>query len=204
MRTDRIRVVFVSAVISGALVAGLTLTGCGAATAGAAAVVGDTRISEQTLTSTVQEVLVAQQKSPNTSDASLVSAVLNRLVTSELVDILAAEKGVTVTQGAIDSTLQGYVQQAGGEAQVQDILLQRNVAPTQIESFVRTNVLAQMLGQALAPTADIQGQSDAVVAAIIETSMVVGTEVSPRYGTWEATKLVIGPVPSDLSALPAN
>ena len=204
MRTDRIRVVFVSAVISGALVAGLTLTGCGAATAGAAAVVGDTRISEQTLTSTVQEVLVAQQKSPNTSDASLVSAVLNRLVTSELVDILAAEKGVTVTQGAIDSTLQGYVQQAGGEAQVQDILLQRNVAPTQIESFVRTNVLAQMLGQALAPTADIQGQSDAVVAAIIETSMVVGTEVSPRYGTWEATKLVIGPVPSDLSALPAD
>ena len=204
MRTDRIRVVFVSAVISGALVAGLTLTGCGAATAGAAAVVGDTRISEQTLTSTVQEVLVAQQKSPNTSDASLVSAVLNRLVTSELVDILAAEKGVTVTQGAIDSTLQGYVQQAGGEAQVQDILLQRNVAPTQIESFVRTNVLAQMLGQALAPTADIQGQSDAVVAAIIETSMVVGTEVSPRYGTWEATKLVIGPVPSDLSALPAE
>ena len=204
MRTDRIRVVFVSAVISGALVAGLTLTGCGAATAGAAAVVGDTRISEQTLTSTVQEVLVAQQKSPNTSDASLVSAVLNRLVTSELVDILAAEKGVTVTQGAIDSTLQGYVQQAGGEAQVQDILLQRNVAPTQIESFVRTNVLAQMLGQALAPTADIQGQSDAVVAAIVETSMVAGTEVSPRFGTWDATKLAIGPVPSDLSALPAN
>ena len=204
MRTDRIRVVFVSAVISGALVAGLTLTGCGAATPGAAAVVGDTRISEQTLTSNVQEVLVAQQKSPNTSDAALVSEVLNRLVTSELVDILAAEKGITVTQGAIDSTLQGYVQQAGGEAQVQDILLQRNVAPTQIESFVRTNVLAQMLGQALAPTADIQGQSDAVVAAIIETSMVVGTEVSPRYGTWEATKLVIGPVPSDLSALPAN
>ncbi len=204
MRTDRIRVVFVSAVISGALVAGLTLTGCGAATAGAAAVVGDTRISEQTLTSTVQEVLVAQQKSPNTSDASLVSAVLNRLVTSELVDILAAEKGVTVTQGAIDSTLQGYVQQAGGEAQVQDILLQRNVAPTQIESFVRTNVLAQMLGQALAPTADIQGQSDAVVAAIVETSMVAGTEVSPRFGTWDATKLAIGPVPSDLSALPAD
>ncbi|CAB4836239.1 MAG: hypothetical protein F2763_10135 [Actinobacteria bacterium] len=204
MKTDRIRLAFVSAVISGAVVAGLTLTGCGAATAGAAAVVGDTRISEQTLTSNVQEVLVAQQKSPNTSDAALVSEVLNRLVTSELVDILAAEKGITVTQGAIDSTLQGYVQQAGGEAQVQDILLQRNVAPTQIESFVRTNVLAQMLGQALAPTADIQGQSDAVVAAIVETSMVVGTEVSPRFGTWDATKLAIGPVPSDLSALPAE
>ena len=204
MRTDRIRLAFVSAVISGAVVAGLTLTGCGAATAGAAAVVGDTRISEQTLTSNVQEVLVSHQKSPNTSDASLISAVLNRLVTSELVNVLAAEKGVTVTQGAIDSTLQGYVQQAGGEAEVQNVLLQRNVAPSQIEAFVRTNVLAQMLGQALAPSADIQGQSDAVVAAVIETSMVVGTEVSPRFGTWDATKLAIGPVPSDLSALPAD
>ena len=204
MRTDRIRLAFVSAVISGAVVAGLTLTGCGAATAGAAAVVGDTRISEQTLTSNVQEVLVAQQKSPNTSDAALISAVLNRLVTSELVNVLAAQKGITVTQGAIDSTLQGYVQQAGSEAEVQNLLLQRNVAPSQIEAFVRTNVLAQMLGQALAPSADIQGQSDAVVAAIVETSMVVGTEVSPRFGTWEATKLAIGPVPSDLSALPAN
>ncbi|MEI7631678.1 MAG: SurA N-terminal domain-containing protein [Actinomycetes bacterium] len=204
MRTDRIRLAFVSAVISGAVVAGLTLTGCGAATAGAAAVVGDTRISEQTLTSNVQEVLVAQQKSPNTSDAALISAVLNRLVTSELVNVLAAQKGITVTQGAIDSTLQGYVQQAGSEAEVQNLLLQRNVAPSQIEAFVRTNVLAQMLGQALAPSADIQGQSDAVVAAIVETSMVVGTEVSPRFGTWDATKLAIGPVPSDLSALPAD
>ncbi len=204
MRSVRIQRVIATAVIAGTVVASMTLTGCGAATSGAAAVVGDTRISEQTLTSTVQEVLVAQQKSPNTSDAALTSAVLGRLVTSELVDQLAADAGVSVTQGAIDSTLQGYVQQAGGEAEVQNILLQRNVAPSQIESFVRTNVLAQMLGQALAPTADIQGQSDAVVAAIIETSLVVGTEVSPRFGTWEPTKLTIGPVPSDLSVLPAE
>ncbi len=204
MRSVRIQRVIATAVIAGTVVASMTLTGCGAAISGAAAVVGDTRISEQTLTSTVQEVLVAQQKSPNTSDAALTSAVLGRLVTSELVDQLAADAGVSVTQGAIDSTLQGYVQQAGGEAEVQNILLQRNVAPSQIESFVRTNVLAQMLGQALAPTADIQGQSDAVVAAIIETSLAVGAEVSPRYGTWEATKLVVGPVPSDLSVLPAE
>ncbi len=203
MRSVRIQRVIATAVIAGTVVASMTLTGCGASTSGAAAVVGDTRISEQTLTSTVQEVLVAQQKSPNTSDAALTSAVLGRLVTSELVDQLAAEAGVTVTQGAIDSTLQGYVQQAGGEAAVQDILLQRNVAPSQIEAFVRTNVLAQLLGQALAPQAGIEGQSDAVVAAIIETSLVVGTEVSPRFGTWEPTKLTIGPVPNDLSVLPA-
>ena len=203
MRSVRIQRVIATAVIAGTVVASMTLTGCGASTSGAAAVFGDTRISEQTLTSTVQEVLVAQQKSPNTSDAALTSAVLGRLVTSELVDQLAAEAGVTVTQGAIDSTLQGYVQQAGGEAAVQDILLQRNVAPSQIEAFVRTNVLAQLLGQALAPQAGIEGQSDAVVAAIIETSLVVGTEVSPRFGTWEPTKLTIGPVPNDLSVLPA-
>ena len=204
MRIVRSRRVFAGAVISGAVVAGLALTGCGTATAGAAAIVGQTRISEQALTTSVQEVLLAQQKSPNTSDAALTSAVLSRLVTSELVNLLAAEAGVTVTQGAIDSTLQGYVQQAGGEAAVQDILLQRNVAPSQIEEFVRTNVLAQLLGQALAPAADIQGQSDAVVAAIIKTSLVVGAEVSPRFGTWDATKLAIGPVPSDLSMLPAD
>ena len=64
-------------------------------------------------------------------------------------------------------------------------------------------MLAQLLGQALAPQAGIEGQSDAVVAAIIETSLVVGTEVSPRFGTWEPTKLTIGPVPNDLSVLPA-
>lgn len=118
MRIVRIHRAGVSAVIAGTIIASVTLTGCGAVTSGAAAVVGDTRISEQTLTSTVQEVLVAQKKSPNTSDSALTSAVLGRLVTSELVNLLATEKGVTVTQGAIDSTLQGYVQQAGGEAQV--------------------------------------------------------------------------------------
>ena len=182
----------------------LALTGCGTSQAGAAATVGDTRITENQLTTQVQEVLAAKGQPLNTQDAGLVSRVLGRMITIELVDRLAEAEGVEVTQGQIDEVLANYTGQVGSIEQVEEIFLQENVAPSQLESIIRLQGQAQELGIKLNPSGSAEEQGAAVVEAAALLSEDLGTTVSPRYGTWDAQAFDLGPVPDDLSTLPTT
>ena len=180
-------------------VATIALAACGTPTPGAAAVVGDSRISEADLTTQVQAVLAAQGKALDSTDPELTSSTLDRLVKAELVDLLAHEAGITITQGQIDAELQAYATQAGGQSEVERIFLEQGIAPSQIPAVVVLNLQANALGAALAPSADQQAQGQALVQAITILSQAIKTEVSPRYGTWDAASLQVGAVPDDLS-----
>ena len=180
-------------------VATIALAACGTPTPGAAAVVGDSRISEADLTTQVQAVLAAQGKALDSTDPELTSSTLDRLVKAELVDLLAHEAGITITQGQIDAELQAYATQAGGQSEVERIFLEQGIAPSQIPAVVVLNLQANALGAALAPSADQQAQGQALVKAITILSQAIKTEVSPRYGTWDAASLQVGAVPDDLS-----
>ncbi len=180
-------------------VATIALAACGTPTPGAAAVVGDSRVSEADLTTQVQAVLAAQGKALDSTDPELTSSTLDRLVKAELVDLLAHEAGITITQGQIDAELQAYATQAGGQSEVERIFLEQGIAPSQIPAVVVLNLQANALGAALAPSADQQAQGQALVQAITILSQAIKTEVSPRYGTWDAASLQVGAVPDDLS-----
>ena len=185
------------------LAAALVLAGCSgqstAIAAGAAATVGDFRISQEELTSQVSAVLIAQQRPVDSQDAALTGKVLSFLITNELVDRLALREGITVTQGEIDLVLLGYDGDVGGRSEVQRIFAERNVAPSQIEAFVKTNLLAKRLSQVIAPGVKADEQNAALIQALAQISDAAGTQVSPRYGTWNAEQLSIGPIPDDLS-----
>ena len=56
------------------------------------------------------------------------------------------EEGVAVTQGHIDEQVANYTGQAGGEQAMEDMFIQENVAPSQIESFIKLQIQAQDLG----------------------------------------------------------
>lgn len=178
--------------------AGLVLAACGSE-AGAAAVVGDERITEVQLAEQVNEVLVAQGKPANTVDESLVAGTLDRMIKISLLDTLAVEAGVDVPQGRVDLVLQAYDQQVGGRAEVEKIFLESNVAPSQINEVVRMNLLAESLGQILAPGQSAEEQGGRVVEAVAVLADLVGVEVSPRYGSWAEQSITIGEVPDDLS-----
>ncbi|MFM8894845.1 MAG: SurA N-terminal domain-containing protein [Actinomycetales bacterium] len=185
------------------LAATLLLAGCAgqssAISAGAAATVGDLRISQEELTSQVSAVLVAQQRPVDSQDAALTGKVLSFLITNELVDRLAQREGVTVTQGEIDLVLLGYDGDVGGRSEVERIFAQRDVAPSQIETFVKTNLLAKRLSQVIAPDSSAEEQNAALIQTLADISSATGTQVSPRYGTWDAQRLSVGPLPDDLS-----
>lgn len=180
----------------------LALAGCGTTQAGAAATVGDTRITESQLTTEVQAVLSAKGQPLDSEDASLVSQMLSRMITMELVNRLAEDQGVEITQGQIDEVVANYTGQVGSIEQVEEIFLQENVAPSQIESLIRLQAQAQELGIKLNPSGSAEEQGTAVFEAAAELSVELDTTVSPRYGTWNPVSLDIGSVPNDLSTLP--
>lgn len=189
--------------IASAAIAVSALAGCSSSTPGAAATLGDTRISEQQLATEVQTVLSAKGLPANTADETLTQQTLGRLITIDLLDTLAERNGVVVTQGMIDKQFLAYDAQAGDRAALEKLFLDQNVAPSQLESIVRVQVQAQELGKALAPNGTADEQNQAVFEAASKLSEELGTTVSPRFGIWDPTALRINGVPSDLASPPA-
>ena len=178
----------------------LGIVGCSSPTPGAAAVIGETRIAETALTQQVQAVLKAQGRGLDTADSALTAQTLDRMVKSQLVGILAAQAGVEITQGEIDAQMLAYDEQAGSRAEVERIFLEQGIAPSQIAGIIVLNLQANEIGIQLAPDSDAQSQGNAVVKAMTVLSELLNTKVSPRYGTWDAATLQVGPAPDDLSA----
>lgn len=177
----------------------LALSACGSANPGAAAVIGDERISEQQLTAAVQEVMAAQGHPIDSANEKLTRTVLDRMVKEILVDQAATRAGVQVTQGEIDRTLAEYRAQNGGVQGFNGILIGQGIAPAQADAAVKLNIQAQKLAQAVSPGADPQTAGQQLVSALGQYSEMIGTKISPRFGSWDAASITVGGLPSDLS-----
>lgn len=178
------------------------LSGCANQEAGSAATFSDGRISESTLQAAVAEILTAKGQATSTPDAALLQQTLGRLITQRLVDDLATQEGIEISQGQLDELIVRYAAQVGSRAALDDVFLQENVAPSQIESVLRLQLQAQELGYVLNPRGSAEEQGLAVFQQVSAYSEEVDTTVSPRFGTWDPVGLSLGPVPNDLSTPP--
>ena len=183
----------------GVIAATIGLSGCGTPTAGAAAVVGDQRISEATLNSEVQSVLSLQGLPATDSSNELITSTLNQMITTILVNELANREKIEVTQGEIDDLRLQYIAQAGGAEEFEAQISQQGIAIDEVDSIIRLNIQVSQLGEVLSPSPEPDAQSAAVFLAISELSSEIGTEVSPRYGTWDPENLTVGPSANSLS-----
>jgi hypothetical protein len=191
VKSNRHRLVAIVGV--GVIAAIIGLSGCGTPTAGAAAVVGDQRISEDTLNSEVQAVLSLQGLPATDSSNELITSTLNQMITSILIDELASREKVEVTQGEIDDLRLQYIAQAGGDEEFEAQIGQQGI------SIADVNIQVSKLGDVLSPNGEPDAKSGAVFLAISELSSEIGTEVSPRFGTWDPENLTVGPSANSLS-----
>ena len=161
--------------------------------------VGNERISERDLTEQVEQVLRAQGRPVDSASEALVVTTLDRMITTQLVEQLAAENEVVVTQGELDATIANYVEASGGREAFKNTLLAQDLAPDDIDELFRGNLLAQKMGVLFDPSGTPETQSSAIFTAVAAYSEEVGTTVSPRYGQWDPAGLLVGPPPNDLS-----
>jgi parvulin-like peptidyl-prolyl isomerase len=151
-------------------VAGLALllvAGCGDSPtkAGAAAVVGDQRISTDELQAIVDRGLedpeAAQQFGADRADYQ--RQVLNRMVRALLLEEAAEDNDVEVTQGEVDAQLADFAEQAGGREELERQAAAGGIHATDLPRFAREVVLEIALGDALTEDVDLpRSELDAV------------------------------------------
>ncbi len=183
----------------GVITATFSLSGCSTPIVGAAAVVGDQRISESTLNTEVQAVLALQGLSATDSSNELITSTLGQMITAILVGKLADRDKIEVTQGEIDDLRLQYIAQAGSQEAFDAQIGQQGIAIEDVDPIIRVNIQISKLGDILAPEGAPDVKSAAVFAAVAELSTELGTQVSPRFGTWNPENLSVGPVVNSLS-----
>jgi len=183
----------------GLITVAIGLSGCSTPTAGAAAVVGDQRISESTLNEKVQAVLALQGLPSTDSSNELITNTLDQMITEILVNELASREKIEVTQGEIDNLRLQYITQAGGSEAFEAQIGQQGIAIQDVDPIIAVNLQVSKLGDVLAPNAEPDAKSAAVFVAISELSSELGTEVSPRFGIWDPENLTVGPSDNSLS-----
>lgn len=145
------------AVTAGLSVLLLSACGEGQLRPGAAALVGDERITSSLLQEKVDAGLAdpeaAQQLGGDRAEFQRV--VLSRLVKRELLEAAAAQRGVEVSDGEVDAQLDVFVEGAGSRETLEMQASQSGVPPQELEPFVRDLVLEQALGDDLVADVDV-------------------------------------------------
>lgn len=194
-RSRRLRLIALPAV---AVAAVLTLGACSStAQSGAAAVVGGEGISDSTVATYAEEVRAAIGQA-GTNDPKVNRDVISLLIQGKVIDEAAAREGITVTDSQISELISKAAAQGGLDALESSLATQYGVAPSQVQSFARTNLLYQGLVQKFGKGDQTVGSTAA--GALLDTvSHEMGVSVSPRFGQWSGAQLNVVPPPNDIS-----
>ena len=181
----------------GFLAVGALVAGCTPDLAGSAAIIGDSRITEDTLAAEAT-VLTDALQIPKTNKVNVF--LLDRDLKKQLVSKLAANKGVAITPDQVNAFLNDQYTKGGGKEAVLAQLLQRGITASEIEAVAVTQLQVEAVGKVLLPNGTPEQQSQAVFIAAIELADQLGIEVSPRFGQWDAKNLAVVPPADDLSS----
>ncbi|MBD0293032.1 MAG: SurA N-terminal domain-containing protein [Jiangellaceae bacterium] len=166
-------------------VAASSLAACGQATqVGAAAVVGNERITVSELQREVREVA---EEAPGggeaTGDQSAVQQnILQRLIQHYLLEELAREEGVEVTAAEIDTFVEEQIIAQAPDGDIGPLLAQNSLTERTMRRAVRDQLIAEKL-------IDELGGNQQLVQLLTEKSEELGVTVSPRYGSWDGIML---------------
>lgn len=192
-----------------ALVACAALVACGPVKAGAAAIVGDDRITTAELDKRVaqwhdaikgtpvekqlDQAVVAHEKNPaQVPDLAVPQAVLFQLILFRLIDETSARKGITVSQSEVDA----FIKQTGAARLHQQMLTQYLLPPELTQEFARSALLQQKLTGPLPKTtnqqelqAAQQAQQQKLAAELSAVARDLDIKSDPRYGDFDPAKL---------------
>ncbi|MFX4294472.1 SurA N-terminal domain-containing protein [Streptomyces bohaiensis] len=168
------------------LVAAPLLTGCSTDShPGAAAVVGDERISVSQVQSQVEQVRAAQRDSENADQliaatGALPQETVQLMVRRELLERTAEENGVTVTRGQVEEARERVVQNFGDTEQLEQFGLSYEGGAftlDQLDDVLREQLLIEGLVERI-------GEQE-LGPAVAETAERLGVDINPRYGAWD-------------------
>ena len=172
-----------------AVISSLALTGC--SQINNAATVGKTSISQSEIQKRVDEVL-ASRKAVDTSGMQLETGeALNRaqlrfVIVTDVMNKIADELAIKLTNTEIATTKSALIQQGGGEASIAQNLVGAGIAPSDFDRYIRAVMISNKVNAALVqsgiPAADADTKFSQLISAKAHQLKIV---VNPRYGTWD-------------------
>jgi peptidyl-prolyl cis-trans isomerase SurA len=186
------------------------LTACGQVQMGAAAIVGDQRLTTSALdthVSNLQTALKPYGTSLPITTAQMPAEVLSWMIRFQVTDEVAAAHGITVTdaQAAAGRDSLTAVAQQNGFKDYQQLLLANGVPP---EMFLQVgrweaqqDAFARQMngGKELTTTAQQNAFTTAYTKAQCQAAKSLNIKVSPQYGRLDYTNLSVVTAPDTLS-----
>lgn len=160
------RVTRTSLLLAPVLLTALAVSGCGAAVrTGAAAVVGEDRITSTRLQQVVDRGLSDPQakQAASADQAGFTRSVLLRLIRHDLLSVAARQEGVSVDGGAVDAAQDRIAAQLGGEPQLEASAAQAGIAKADLRQAIGDIALSDALADKL--TASVPVDQAALRAA---------------------------------------
>jgi hypothetical protein len=186
------------------------LAACSPVQMGAAAIVGNQRITVSTLDTQVSNLQTAAKPYGSTiqlTSAQEPSAVLGWLVRFAIMDQVAAANGITVTEAQSEAGLSALssVAQQNGFQSTNELLIANGVAPQMFPQVGRWAAeqtaygLKENGGKPLTSTAQQNAFSAAFTKAQCTAAKSLNISVSPQFGRVDYTQYAIVPAASTLS-----
>ncbi len=129
----------------------VSLSACGTVRAGAAATVGDDRITTSALAAVVDRSLKdpSAQQTVGADRPAFERSVLARLIQHLVLLEAARDAGVTVDGATVDKAFDTFAQQLGGEAALRQEAVKAGIAPQDLRGAIEDAALRDALGDKL-------------------------------------------------------
>jgi len=167
----------------------LLLSGCGRVSS--AVTMEGLSISETQVQNSVDAILAERAKMDTANMQLSTGAALNRaqvrfFIIATIFDDLAKELKITVTPTEILTRKQQIYGQIGGIEQLPAALVSAQIAPQDLDTYIRATIISDKLTQGLIAS----GISDAEVGQkvsdlVVKKATALKIEVNPRYGKWD-------------------
>jgi parvulin-like peptidyl-prolyl isomerase len=186
-------------------IATFLLAGC--SQIGAAATVGDTKITQALVQGSIDAILSERAKIDTSQMQLETGATLNvSQLRFHLIGTLLRELGqelqINVTKAEIDSRRASILEQVGGEVALPSALVNAGIAPQDLDRYIEAIAYSDKISQKLVEAGVTEDQLGAEIQKlVVAKAKEIGVTVNPRYGKWDPTTADVVPADSAESAV---
>ena len=169
--------------------AALLLTGC--SQVGAAATLGDTKITQATVQGSIDSILAERAKVDTTQMQLETGEVLNRSqlrfhLFSAILRAVGEELKLEVTKAEIDTRRASILEQIGGVESLPSALVNAGIAPEDLDKYIEALSFSDKISQTLVAKGVTEDQiGTEIQKLIVAKANELGVTVNPRYGKWD-------------------
>jgi parvulin-like peptidyl-prolyl isomerase len=170
-------------------VATFLLAGC--SQIGAAATVGDTKITQALVQGSIDSILSERSKVDTSQMQLETGAALNLSqlrfhLLGTLLSELGQELELNVTKAEIDTRRASILEQVGGKAGLPNALVNAGIAPQDLDRYIQAVAYSDKISQKLVAAGVTEDQLGIEIQKlVVAKAKEIGVTVNPRYGKWD-------------------